>query len=424
MYGCESYRICRRSLLKAGAVGSATLLGLRLQDLVAMADEPAARAAAHADHVILLWMAGGMSHIDTLDPKPGRPTAGEFQPIATSADGIQISEVLPTLARQMHRASIIRSMTNTEGDHGRATYNVLTSYKITPQFIHPSIGSVVAREKTQIGDLPSFISIGGRALSSGYLGQACEAYYVGQAGQPDPYLQLPEYIGQLRHERRMEMLRDLNRRQIAKLPGHDQEGVDLTWSAAERFMASEALKAFDIDKETPETLARYGETPFGRGCLLARRLVESGVRFVQVNQGGFDTHSNNFPAMRRLGGIIDPALASLLEDLAATGKLERTLVMLISEFGRTPNVNPSAGRDHYPRVFSTLLAGGGVKAGHIIGASCEDGRQPAEKPVRVGDLHSTVCHLLGVDPDKKVHTDLGRPMRLVEGGSIIKDLLL
>jgi len=418
--GCRSYHLTRRAFLKAGSLGIGTMLGMRVGDLVALAAEPAKRAA---DHVVLLWMGGGMSHIDTFDPKPGRPTQGEFEPIKTTAPGIEISEVLPNVAQQMKHCSLIRSVTGNSGDHGGATYNLMTGYTQTPQLVHPAMGSVIVHEKEAIGALPAFISISGRAHAAGYLGQACEAYFVARAGVPDPYVRLPEGISKVRAEKRMEALEALNKHFRAKHPDMQIDAIDESYEAALHFMQSPALRAFEIDEETPETRQRYGEGDFGRGCLLARRLVENGVRFVQVNKGGFDTHANNFMRMRQLGGEIDTGIAALIGDLAASGLLGRTLVLVLSEFGRTPRINAGAGRDHWPRVFSSLIAGGGIKAGQLVGASDEDGYEVGQRAVQVADIHATVCAALGIDPHKHVQTPLGRPMKLVDGGEPIAELL-
>ncbi|MEO1997767.1 MAG: DUF1501 domain-containing protein, partial [Planctomycetaceae bacterium] len=191
---------------------------------------------------------------------------------------------------------------------------------------------------------------------------------------------------------------------------------------AVKLMRSPALKAFELDKVPTSTLNRYGDTTFGRGALLARKLVETGVRFVQVNRGGFDTHSNNFPAMRAHGEVMDPALSSLIADLAQSGLLKKTLIVMLSEFGRTPKVNPNAGRDHYPAVFSCLLAGGGIHGGTVVGSSDQDGFQPNDRPVQVSDLHATICHALGIDSNKEVMTPLQRPMKLVNDGKPVSEL--
>jgi len=421
-YCCNSYKtMTRRNVLQATGAGLATLLTMSVRSLVVHAGQD--RKAA-ADHVILLWMSGGMSHVDTFDPKPDNAAiAGEFKSINTSADGIQLGEILPLTAKQMKHASLVRSLHGAEGDHGRATYNLLTNYRMTPQLVHPSLGSVVVSQLAQQGDLPAFVSVSGRALSSGYLGQKCEAYYIGSAGTPDPYAKLPDGLTQIRAKKRLELLQQMNKQYASTRTDDLFDATQGTYAAADKFMHSPALKAFDLDAEKPETRAAYGDSSFGRGCLLARRLVDEGVRFVQVNLGGFDTHSNNFTTMRRLGGIIDPAIGSLLSDLAASGKLDRTLVLMMSEFGRTPTINSNAGRDHHPGVFSALLAGGGLKKGTVFGASDADARKPKDQPVTPGDIHATICHQLGIDPETRVETPLGRPMRLVDEGTPIKSLL-
>jgi len=409
--GCLDYQMTRRRML---GLSSATLLGMPLTQMMARAGET---KTATAEHVILFWNGGGMSHIDTWDPKPGRPVAGEFDPIGTSADGIQISSIFPTVAKQMKHAVLIRSIAGTNGAHGRASYQLQTSYNQSANLIHPGIGSIVVHEKEKIGDLPDFITISGNARRAGYLGQRCEAYYVGRPGAKDPYLAFPAGITQVRGNKRLDILTKMNLRNTRQLDPTQIKSVDTATREAVNLMRSPALKSFELDKEDPKTLARYGDTDFGRGALLAKRLVETGVRFVQVNRGGFDTHNNNFPAMQAHGDVMDPALGSLIEDLAASGKLEKTMVIMLSEFGRTPRINNNAGRDHHASCFSCFMAGGGIKGGQVIGKSDEDAMQPADRPVNPNDLHATVCHALGIDHTKEVETPLGRPMRLVSEGA-------
>ena len=415
---CREYTLSRRAMLGATAAG-ASFLGLPLQQLLAL--EGTAHAQK-AEHVILFWNGGGMSHIDTWDPKPGRPTQGEFQAINTSADGVQISEIFPQLAKQMHHCSLVRSIAGTQGAHGRATYNLQTSYNQAGNLVHPGFGSVVVHEKEKFGDLPPYVSISGRAPRASYLGQTCEAYFVGGPGEKDPYLSFPEGITQERGNARLERLTKFNNRFASSNRNESLEATQTSIKDAVRLMRSPALKAFELDKVPTTTLNRYGDTAFGRGALVARQLVETGVRFVQVNRGGFDTHSNNFEAMRNHGEVMDPALASLIEDLAESGMLEKTLVVMLSEFGRTPRINMNAGRDHYPSVFSCFMAGGGIKGGQVIGSSDENGEQPKDRPVQVPDLHATFCHALGIDPEKEVMTPLARPMKLVDGGEAVSEL--
>jgi len=416
--GCQGYNaLSRRMFLGTAAAG--TFLGMNLKTLVARAGSD---FKPTAEHVILFWNGGGMSHIDTLDPKPGRPTQGEFEPIKTSVPGIQISEIFPLLAEQMKHIAIIRSIAGTNGDHGRATYQLQTSYNQSSNLQHPGVGSVVVSQKEPISDLPAYVTIGGLAPKAGYLGQKCEAYFVGRPGDKDPYLAFPERIGEVRGNKRLDILQRMNQKQAATLPSEETDGAQTALIDAVRLMRSPALEAFEVRKEKPEVLERYGDSEFGRGALLARRLVEKGVRFVQVNRGGFDVHANAFPAMLDHGEIMDPALAALIQDLAASGLLQKTMIVMLSEFGRTPRINAQAGRDHHPTVFSCLFAGGGVRGGQVIGSSDEDGYTPKDRPVRVPDLHASICYALGIDPNKEVMTPLQRPMKLVDNGKPVLEL--
>jgi len=415
---CQSYHVSRREFLHAaGTLGVASLLGMPVRELMA------GNTTGTAEHVILLWMSGGMSHIDTLDPKPGRKVGGEFQPIKTTASGVEISEILPTLASQMKHAALVRSINGVEGDHGRARYNVMTGYRMAPQLVHPGMGSIISSQRHQIGDLPSFVAVGGRAMSSGYLGQKCEAYFIGTPGMPDPYVQLPEGINEVRAKRRLEVLDQMNNGFSKRHPDPYLDATEDSYTAAMNFMKSPALKAFKLEEESTDVRERYGISMFGRGCLLARRLVEQGVRFVQVSLGGFDTHDNNFAALQQRAAVLDPAIGSLIDDLNSTGMLSKTMVVLLSEFGRTPRINDDNGRDHHPRVFSTMMAGGGIKPGTVVGSSDKDGFEPKDRPVKVADIHATVCRALGVDPNHEVMTPLKRPMKLVDGGTAVTELL-
>ncbi len=419
--GCHDYQVTRRAMLKTSVLGAAgaTVLGLQVRQLLAWEGKD---HAPTCEHVILFWNGGGMTHLDTFDPKPGRPTQGEFEPIDTSVEGIQVSEIFPQLAKQMQHVALIRSIAGVNGDHGRATYQLQTSYNQTGNVRHPGIGSVVVHEKNKLGDLPAYVTISGQAPGASYLGQRCEAYFVGRPGERDPYLAFPTGIAQQRGEKRLETLKRFNDRFAAKNGNVKLEATSTSVDEAVSLMRSPALEAFDLEKVDAKTIGRYGETAFGRGALMARRLVEKGVRFVQVNRGGFDVHQNAFPAMRLHGEEMDPALASLIADLAESGMLKKTLVIMLSEFGRTPNINKDAGRDHHPAVFSCLLAGGGMKGGVVIGSSDEDGFQPKDRPVQVPDIHATVCHALGIDAKKEVMTPLRRPMKLVEGGTTVTEL--
>ncbi len=415
---CQDYVHTRRNMLK---MFSASMLGMPISNLLAATPQE----GGSAEHVILFWNSGGMSHLDTWDPKPGRPTQGEFNPIKTSVPGMEISEIFPNLARQMHNAALIRSIRGTNGDHGRAQYELQTGFNQAPNVMHPGLGSIVAHEREPLGDLPAYISISGNPARAGYLGQRCEAYYVGRPGEKDPYLAFPEGIHHARGEQRLEILARMNARTSSQLGASELKASERALKDAVALMESPALKAFELNHEKPATIERYGDTEFGRGALLARRLVEKGVRFVQINRGGFDNHGNIFEAMRNHGATMDPALASLISDLNASGLLSKTLVVVLSEFGRTPRVNDGGGRDHWARVFSAFMAGGGVKGGSIIGASDEDGMDPAERPVKPFDLHATICHALGIDLNREIITQQGRPMRLLrKDGQPIRELFV
>jgi len=413
---CKDYHLTRRRML---GVTGASLLGMPVSSIIAQANE----RAASAEHVVLFWCGGGLSHLDTWDPKPGRPTQGEFNPIKTSADGVQISEIFPKLAKQMHHCSIIRSIAGNNGDHGRASYELQTSHTMSQSVMHPSMGSIVVHERDPLGDLPAFISISGNAPRAGYLGQRCEAYYVGRPGERDPYLAFPSGISNVRGNQRLDLLAKMNIRQSGVKGNLDMKSAETAINSAVDLMKSPALEAFELEKVDPDTLARYGDTDFGRGALLAKRLINKGVRFVQVNRGGFDNHSNIFETMQNHGDTMDPALASLIEDLADEGKLDKTLILVLSEFGRTPRINMNGGRDHHARCFSCLFAGGGVKGGNVIGSSDKDGIMPDERPVKPFDLHASLCHALGIDPAKEMTTPTGRPMRLIrEGAKPVQEL--
>ncbi len=415
---CQDYVHTRRNMLK---MFSASILGMPISNLLAATPGN----GGSAEHVRLFWNSGGMSHLDTWDPKPGRPVQGEFNPIKTSVPGMEISEIFPELAKQMHNAALIRSIRGTNGDHGRAQYELQTGFNQAPNVIHPGLGSIVVHERDPLGDLPAYISISGNPPSAGHLGQQCEAYYVGRPGEKDPYLAFPEGIHHARGKKRLEILSRMNARTSGQLGTTTLKASETALKDAIALMESPALKAFELNGENRSTVERYGNTEFGRGALLARRLVEKGVRFVQVNRGGFDNHGNIFEAMRNHGATMDPALAALLSDLKANGLLSKTLVLVLSEFGRTPKINDGGGRDHWARVFGAFMAGGGIKGGTIIGASDEDGMNPAEHPVKPFDLHATVCHALGIDLNRETITQQGRPMRLLrKDGQPIRELFV
>lgn len=436
----------RRALLRAGVLGA---LGLGLDDLFrlrastiaqdAYGTEPTLVGSPRAKSCILIWLAGGPSHIDTFDPKPGAPSdvKGEFSPIETSIPGVQISEVFPGLAKVLDRATLIRSMTSPEAEHDRAAHHLLTGYRPSPALVYPSLGSVVAKVRGfESSTLPPHAAIPSAPLfaSSGYLTPAYDPFAIGgdpsQPGFRVRDLTPPDRLTLDRLRRRRSMVASLDRfaaDAVVDTPlttsrdSFADQAFDLLTSDA-------AQRAFQIETETDEVRDRYGRTQLGQSLLLARRLVESGVSFVTVNdQGGgplgWDTHVGNFPAIKdNLAPPIDLGVSALITDLADRGLLDETLVVLMGEFGRTPKINDQAGRDHHGRANSLLLAGGGMPSGFVLGATDSRADQPSERPVSPSDLAATLFTALGINPDHRFQTPDGQPIRLVDEGHAIAEL--
>jgi hypothetical protein len=371
--------------------------------------------------LILLWMSGGPSQFETFDPKPGTENGGPTESIETSVSGIRIARGWEQTAKVMDDIALIRSMTNKEGNHQRATYQLHTGYIPSGSVKHPSLAANIARElAASESELPAIVSVG-LTQGAGFLGVDYEPFVVREPGK------MPENVApglnEQRYRRQLGLIRQLGGEFAAvggALPVQAHHGI---YEKASRMSLSPSTSAFDISSE-PESLKRqYGETQFGRGCLLARRLVEAGVTCIEVRSNGWDTHQNNFTETTRLAGEVDPAMAALITDLKQRGLLETTVVMCIGEFGRTPRITPRVGRDHYPRVFSAAVAGGGMRAGQVIGASTSDGTAIADRPVTVNDLFTTVCAALHVDPAKENISPLGRPMKIVDGGEAMHELM-
>ncbi len=370
--------------------------------------------------VILLWMSGGPATIDMWDLKPGAPTGGEFKPIQTNVPGIQISEHLPRIAKIMDKLAIIRSMSTVEADHSRGTYKMHTGYRPSNSMQHPSFGALVAHQlgpKVDI-DLPHFISINTPSVGPGFLGMAYAPFVVNSPGRPIQNLQLPTGVTPLRMRNRLGYLEFIENRFISERRGTAAVDHKKVYEKAVRLMTSDQLDAFRIDKEPESVRERYGDTSFGRGCLIARRLVEVGVSFVEVGLGGWDTHSNTFEAHRtRLQPTVDQAMSALIEDLVSRGLYEKTLVVWMGEFGRTPRINQNVGRDHYARAWSVVLGGCGLAGGAVIGRTNEDGTQVVDRPVDTPDLIATFCKALGIPTDLKFMTPNGRPYWVVDRNS-------
>ncbi len=425
--------VTRREALRAGVL---TAFGVTLADWL----RPGVRAAipSSARRAILLWLDGGPSHLDTFDLKPEAPqeVRGPFRPIATQTPGIQISEYLPLTAKRMNRLAIIRSMTSPLGEHNLGSHYLLTGYKPTPALHYPSYGSVLAEVRGGKHALPPYIAIPEAVPSAqeGYLPRECRPFAVGgDPSRPDfrvrdleTYPEVTPRRLQRRNEFRLAFDRfhhPAEEREASREAGFDQ---------AQRLLASnEARKAFDLTQEKSTVRARYGSRTLGQACLLARRLLEAGVPFVTVTDRGWDTHDNLVLRLKEgyTGGSVgkvptlDQAFAALLDDLAERGMLETTLVLVMGEFGRTPKLNPGGGRDHWPRVFSAVLAGGGIKGGQVVGKSDRRGESPAERPITPEDLACTIYHTLGIQASHELHTRDGRPVPVNQQGRLIKELL-
>jgi hypothetical protein len=415
--------LSRLSFLRNVAVGAAGLGVLGWKDQVALrADEMRKKGMA----CILLFMRGGPSQMETFDPKPGTANGGPTKAIPTAVSGIQIAENWTHVAGAMKDVALVRSMTNKEGEHQRAAYQMHTGYIPAGSVKYPSLGSVVASELApQDFDLPHFVSIGNRAatIGSGFLGMQFAPFIVGNPTQMPGNVELPQGVNDRRFARRADLLGQLEE-DFASAGGAprvaDHKGI---YENASQMVLSPRLKAFDVNQEKEDVRDRYGRSSFGQGCLLARRLVEAGVTFIEVESNGWDTHDNNFDRVKTLSESVDPAFAALVGDLRERGRLEKTLVIWMGEFGRTPKVNGRTGRDHFPRVFNVALAGGGIKGGQVIGGSSPDGTEVKTRPVGVNDLFCTFYQALKINPRKENMSTLGRPIKIMDGGQPVKELL-
>jgi hypothetical protein len=412
----------RRDFLRiAGAAGLAAGAMSWTDAICLSADELRRQGKA----CILLWMAGGPSQFETFSPKPGHPNGGETKAISTAVPGIEIADSLPKVAGVMKDIAIVRSMTSREGSHPRASFLLHHGYLPMGGVKFPTLGSHVAH---QIGDrafdLPSFVRVGGRQAElggAGFLGVDFDPLVL-QNPEAPPENSQPG-VRDDRFSRRLELLSRLEQ-DFGGVEGADivADHQKMVRKSAD-MIKSPKMEAFDLDKESATMRDGYGRSQFGSGCLLARRLVEAGVTFVEVIAGGWDTHDDNFNRVRERNEQIDQPMAQLISDLRQRGMLDRTLVIWMGEFGRTPRINPRAGRDHYPRAFNVALAGGGIKGGQVIGKTDAGGEQVTDRPVTVNDLFRTVYTTLGIDADYENTSHSGRPIKLVDGGEAVKELL-
>jgi hypothetical protein len=430
----KSFRLQRRDWLRLCAAGVA---GSSMSGWFGAFADEAARRPDRRRACILLWMSGGPSQIDTFDLKPGHANGGTYQEVETAVPGIKISQHLPRMAGLAKHLAVVRSMSTKEGDHSRATSFAHCGYLPQGPIRYPTFGSLIAHELgSNDAELPNFVSIApSRALSPasydpGFLGAQLAPLMVGGGpagpGGKDEDLKVEDLqpareIAGAAVDARLDKLRALNGRFFDRYAGPPALSYSAAYDRAVRLMRSQAASAFSLDEEPAAVRDAYGRNRFGQGCLLARRLIERGVPFVEVTLSGadqqilgWDTHAENFDRVRQLSQILDPAWGTLTEELEQRGLLENTLIVWMGEFGRTPKINQAGGRDHYPQVWSTVLAGGGIKGGQVIGKTSADGMEVEERPVAIPDLLATICLGLGIDPLTQNVSNVGRPIRIVD----------
>jgi uncharacterized protein (DUF1501 family) len=410
--------LSRRGFLRGAGAGAFGLAGLGWLDCLTLHADDLRKARKAC---ILLWMAGGPSQFETFDPKPGAETQGPTRAIPTAVPGLQVAEHWQRTAAVAGDLAVIRSMTSKEGNHGRATYLLHTGYAPSGGVVHPGFGSLAACELGPADfDLPHFVSILGQSVGPSFLGVPYAPFVVTDANRSPDNLAMPVAANRL--QRRLGLLKELEQpfaRGGAAEQVHDHQAL---YGQTAHMVLSPRVKAFDLAAE-PETVREaYGRSAFGQGCLMARRLVEAGVTFVEVQSSGWDTHGNELPTLKKLIPPVDQGLAALLADLKVRGRLEDTLVIWMGEFGRTPRLNLTAGREHYPHAFNVALAGGGVRGGRVVGATDPLGTEIADRPVTVPDLFCTFCQALGMNPRKENQSNVGRPLPIVEGGQAVAEV--
>lgn len=381
-----------------------------------------------AKNVIFLYMSGGMTHIDTFDPKPeNNDVMGETTAIDTSADGIQLGNWLPETAKQMHRASLIRTLQSNQGAHAQANYLLHTSYQRRGTIVHPTMGAWISKERYKLNSsLPSNVRINGGSdvLGSGYLEKKHGPLPLGNPNAGIQNIKAAKYVEQSTYSKRNDIAGKFNKSFLDDFPQKQVRAYTDLYDDAIRLMKSTDLEAFDLTKEDETIRSMYGDNNFGQGCLLARRLVETGVRYVEVQLGGWDMHNDVFGNMETRGATLDFGLSALLKDLERRGLLSETMVVVATEFGRSPEIKAGrVGRDHHPSAFSALVAGGGIKQGYVHGKSDKRGHYVDEDPVKMEDLNATIAYAMGMDINKTIYSPSGRPFKIANAGEVIRDIL-
>ena len=432
---CPGNLLARRGFLSVGAIGG---LGLTLADFFRMEKAQAdiknyASKEGTAKSIIYIYLPGGCAHQETFDPKPFAPVEyrGPLNSIESNVSGIRVGELLPNTAKIVDKMAICRSMTHGEAAHERGTHNMFTGYRPSPALQYPSMGSVVSHEFGPRNNLPPYVCIPGQPnefAGTGYLSSSYAGFSLGSdpadAGFKVKDLSLPGGVDVGRFEKRRRMLDVVNDHFRQKEKSDSLDALDTFYDRAYSLISSEkARDAFDMSKETDAVKDEYGRNTAGLRMLLARRLVESGVRFVTLTYGGWDMHDNIAGNMKAQLPAFDQGFATLIRDLDRRGLLASTMVCVGSEFGRTPKINATAGRDHWPKVFSVVMAGGGIKGGIAYGTSNATASEPEDNPLTVEDWATTIYDRLGIVADKELMAPGDRPIEIVDGGKVRKELL-
>lgn len=441
--------IHRRNWLQAAGLG---LLGLTRSGFGSLlqAAEESSSAKKERRHCVVLWMTGGPTQTDTFDMKPGHANGGEFKEVETSVPGLKFSENLPKLAKLADQLAIIRSLSTKEGDHGRGTYLMRTGHQPQGPIQYPGIGSALSKVLGRDDDaVPQNVAIAPyrafnpQAFGPGFLGPKYSPLTVGANDSLQPpmpgtvnYAEMkvddlapPPSVSKQELRDRLELWRTLQTNFLATHQGPVPVAQNTVYQRAIKLMDSKAAEAFDLTQEKASVRDDYGRSRFGQGCLMARRLIERGVSFVEVSLGdlaenriGWDTHLGNFPAVKSLSADLDNGWGTLMAELKERGLLESTTILWMGEFGRTPKINPQGGRDHFPAAWSCVLAGGGIKGGQAYGKTSASGEEVEDSKTDVGNVLATLCSALGLDPETKNVSDQGRPIKIAEG-AVIKELL-
>lgn len=412
--------VSRRSFMSMAAK---SMLGVSMLPIGNALAAPAGGGSAKS--VIYLFMSGAMSHLDSFDLKPGREVQGETKPIRTAVGGLQISEFFPKMAQSMKDLAIIKSMYTETGAHGPGRYLMRTSYKEIATIRHPTMG---AWAQHQLGkrnrELPDSVIIGGggRYPGAGFMETAYSPIPIGDPNKGLQNTKPPSYLSDRQFQKRMYLSSTFDRKFRAKFNQESVNAYTNIYAQTVRLLKSPQIKAFDITSEPKKTKDLYGNNRLGQGCLLARRLVENNVRFVEVEFGGWDNHRDIYNTFPDKAANLDQAVSGLLSDLRSKGLLDQTMVVISTEFGRKPVMNQNAGRDHHPGAFSTVLAGGGIRGGRFYGTSDEDGHSVNDDPVSVQEFNATIAYGLGLSPTEEAVSSSGRPFKVGHGEQPVKAL--